>query len=153
LAMTVLFLVLYLCLVEALPLLPFDAETVMRLQIALSPRMALARVLGEPDADDRLFASLSFSGTMTVLAILLNGWGIWRLRVWNPSGEPLMQREVVGEKAAVEPDERVHAAPGKARPVWANPILWREIATRAYGRRPLVVKTAYLVVLGLVCYY
>ena len=27
--------------------------------------------------------------------------------------------------------------------MWANPILWREIRTLAYGRRPLLVKVAY----------
>jgi hypothetical protein len=48
---------------------------------------------------------------------------------------------------------KAHAAPGLARVVWANPILWREIWTRAYGRRPLLVKLAYAVVLVLICYY
>src|SRR5439155_3451722 len=38
------------------------------------------------------------------------------------------------------------------RQVWPNPVLWREIRTRAYGRRPLLVKLAYAVVLGLICY-
>jgi hypothetical protein len=37
--------------------------------------------------------------------------------------------------------------------VWANPILWREIRTLAYGRRPLLVKFAYFIVLGLICYF
>src|SRR5205814_4455386 len=46
-----------------------------------------------------------------------------------------------------------HAAPGKVRTVGRNPILWREVSTRAYGRRPLLVKTAYFVVLGLICYF
>jgi hypothetical protein len=36
--------------------------------------------------------------------------------------------------------------------VWANPILWREIRTRAYGRRPFLVKLAYFVVLAMICY-
>src|SRR5205085_134799 len=49
-------------------------------------------------------------------------------------------------------DPRAHAAPGRVRPVWANPILWREIATLAYGRRPLLIKAAYFLVLSLVCY-
>ena len=39
------------------------------------------------------------------------------------------------------------------REVWANPILFREIATRAYGRRPYLVKIAYFLVLALICYY
>jgi hypothetical protein len=36
---------------------------------------------------------------------------------------------------------------GAARPYrkpWANPILWRELKTRAYGRKPLIIKGAYL---------
>jgi hypothetical protein len=89
-----------------------------------------------------------------LLSVLLNAWGIAYLRIWNPSGEPIMQRESPDEAAAEEKDRlKAHAAPGLARQVWANPILWREIRTRAYGRRPMMVKTAYFVVLGLVCYY
>ena len=48
---------------------------------------------------------------------------------------------------------KAHAAPGTVRQVWANPILWREIRTLAYGRRPLLVKLAYGVVLALICYF
>ncbi|MCF0233827.1 MAG: ATP-binding cassette domain-containing protein, partial [Thermoguttaceae bacterium] len=32
---------------------------------------------------------------------------------------------------------------GKARQVWDNPILWREICTRAYGRKTFVVRVVY----------
>src|SRR4029077_12810899 len=35
----------------------------------------------------------------------------------------------------------------------ATPSLWREIATRGYGRRPLLVKAAYFLVLALIGYY
>src|SRR5262249_4791543 len=47
---------------------------------------------------------------------------------------------------------KAHAAPGTVREVRGNPVLWREIRTRAYGRRPLMVKLAYLFVVGLICY-
>ena len=155
LAMTVLFLVLYLCLVQALSLVSFtnafDASLVRSIQTALDPFMALAQVLDPPQRTQGLSAAGCFGIAMLILSALLNGIGIVMLRVWNPSGEPIMQRELIGAKPT-DP-ERVHAAPGKARPVWANPILWREIITRAYGRRPLLVKTAYFVVLALVCYY
>jgi hypothetical protein len=91
---------------------------------------------------------------MLLLTAFLNGWGILWLRAWNPSGEPIMQRESPEQADAEEKDRlKAHAAPGQVRQVWANPILWREIATRAYGRRPFLVKLAYFVVLGLVCYY
>jgi hypothetical protein len=174
LALTVLFLVLYLCLVEALPFVAslledvpgvspfFDVAIARRWQTALSPFHALAFVtdpgqvistsLTVPgDISDAIDAAWSYGAAALTLTVLLNAWAMARLRVWNPSGEPIMQREVIGATPA-EP-ERIHAAPGKVRPVWTNPILWREIATRAYGRRPLLVKTAYFVVLGLVAYY
>jgi ABC-type Na+ efflux pump permease subunit len=63
-----------------------------------------------------------------------------------------MQREIPEEEE--EKDRaKAHAAPGAEREVWSNPILWREMRTLAYGRRPLLVKIAYLLVLGLICYY
>ena len=39
----------------------------------------------------------------------------------------------------------MHSAGGKTRQVWDNPIVWREIATWAYGRKVLVIRLAYLV--------
>lgn len=42
------------------------------------------------------------------------------------------------------------AGPARRRPVWGNPVLWREVRTWAYGRRVLVLKLGYalLVVLA-----
>lgn len=96
------------------------------------------------------------------LAVLLNLVAIWRVRVWNPS------REVRAATAEAEEAEsiwglteeaaaaaqrakarNVHAAGGKTREVWDNPIIWREIATWAYGRRVLVIRLAYLALVGL----
>jgi ABC-type Na+ efflux pump permease subunit len=163
LALTVLFLVLYLCVVESLSFVAglaeaisaaspyFDTAAALSWQTALNPFRALSRVIDPGEVSAAIDAALLYAASALTLTVLLNAWGMARLRVWNPSGEPIMQREVLGATPA-EP-ERIHAAPGKVRPVWPNPILWREIATRAYGRRPLLVKTAYFVVLGLVGYY
>lgn len=166
LAMTVLFLVMYLCLVHAVSLLPritsnVAASDVRNWQNALEPFLALGEVVDPPLAEnamgiqsreyDGLAAAFPFTIAMAVISILLNGFGIMMLRVWNPSGEPIMQRETP-DGEPTDPD-RIHAAPGEARPVWYNPILWREIVTSAYGRRPLLVKTAYFIVLALVGYY
>lgn len=41
---------------------------------------------------------------------------------------------------------------GKARPVWNNPILWREIRTRAYGRKTFLVGIVYLMLFALSVY-
>jgi ABC-type Na+ efflux pump permease subunit len=167
LALTVLFLVLYLCVVKGLAMLPslsprFTTADVRTWQEWLDPFLALSTV---QDPTALLSAGLSpaygFTLVMIGLSLLLNLWGLLRLRVWNPSGEPIMQRE---QPEDAEDKERtlagdtkarvsVHAAPGALRRVGPNPILWREIYTRAYGRRPLLVKTAYFVVLALICWY
>lgn len=94
-----------------------------------------------------------FAAAMLGVSLLLNGWGIVRLRVWNPSGEPIMQREAPEDADEDKDRARAHAAPGAVRPVWANPILWREVRTRAYGRWPLLVKSAYVLVVGLIAWY
>ncbi len=154
LALTVLFLGLYLSLVQGLGLLilfgaaPHD---VARWQSWLQPFLALNQVLDPPPHDPGLHPAYAYALAMLLGSVVLNGWGMWRLRAWNPSGEPIMQREAPEEERIDR--ARAHAAPGKARPVWPNPILWREIATGAYGRRPLLVKTAYFLVLALVAYY
>ena len=106
-----------------------------------------------------LAPSYGFVLVMLGWCVVLNGVGVWKLRKWNPSGEPIMQRE--GAKAAVDTDESIeeekrakaHAAPGEVRAVWKNPVLWREVRTLAYGRRPLLVKVAFGAVLALIMYF
>ncbi len=39
---------------------------------------------------------------------------------------------------------RIAPAARPYRHAWANPILWRELMTRAYGTRPLIVKGCYI---------
>jgi ABC-type transport system involved in multi-copper enzyme maturation permease subunit len=167
LALTVLFLVLYLCVVNGLTVLPamtpaLSAAQVARWQEWLDPFRAL-RSVQDPTTllDPGLSPAYGFTLVMIALSFLLNLWGLLRLRVWNPSGEPIMQRE---QPEDAEDKERelagdakarasVHAAPGAVRRVGPNPILWRETSTRAYGRRPLLVKTAYFFVLAFICWF
>ena len=47
------------------------------------------------------------------------------------------------------PRRSVHSAGGKVRQVWDNPILWREICTRAYGKKVLVIRLVYWVVFAI----
>ncbi|HVJ85890.1 MAG TPA: ABC transporter permease, partial [Caulifigura sp.] len=68
---------------------------------------------------------------------------ILRVRVWNPS-------QAAFEQAATAAAEAENAATrGVHRKVWDLPILWREIGTRAYGRKMIVIKAAYFVFAGL----
>ena len=52
---------------------------------------------------------------------------------------------------ATEPAKAGEAGVGTApvarrtqRPVWSNPVLWREVRTRAYGRRAILIKLAFV---------
>jgi ABC-type transport system involved in multi-copper enzyme maturation permease subunit len=44
---------------------------------------------------------------------------------------------------------RVVKAAGQWRRPWANPILWRELMTRAYGTKPLIVKGMYILLFAI----
>jgi len=116
-----------------------------------------------------------FLATMLALAAVLNGWAIARVRVWNPSrelrkgkegAEPEPAGSALGAAAALgaagsvaergpadvaerrrsgHVDARVRGASAESRVVWDNPVLWREVRTRAYGRKVLIVRIAYLI--------
>ncbi len=92
-----------------------------------------------------------------VASLLLNSWTILRLRVWNPSREASPRQEetaphLVEDATASAAQANIHAATQKTRPVWDNPILWREVRTWAYGRRMLLVKLAYVAAFAVACY-
>jgi ABC-type Na+ efflux pump permease subunit len=73
--------------------------------------------------------------------IFLNAIAIGRVRVWNPTREIQLSDDNEAEASA-----NVHRAPGKVREVWDNPVLWREVRTRAYGKRAIIIRLAYWVV-------
>lgn len=163
LALSVLFLVLYVGLAQAVGVVGprlspgVDWDTV---RAWLDPFSAMLTVLDPPAGGwSGLAPAYGFVLVMLGWCAVLNGVGVWKLRKWNPSGEPIMQREtpdaVAALDASAEADQRAraHAAPGKAREVWANPILWREIRTLAYGRRPLLVKLAFGTALAFILYF
>jgi len=70
---------------------------------------------------------------------------------------PAARASTPGPQAADQASQRAeallrrsaHAAPGRVRPVWDNPVLWREVATWAYGRRVLAIRFVYLGLVGL----
>jgi hypothetical protein len=112
---------------------------------------------------------------MLGLTVLFNGLAIARVRVWNPSRE-IRHKSAASAEAAVAPggaappaswadlhaaaetarsdhvDARFRQAPADddSRPVWDNPILWREMRTRAYGHKVTIIRVAYVVLFVLV---
>ena len=155
LALTTLFLVLFLGLTQSIAFIPgINPQQALQLRFMLDPFMALQSVLDPLSYSGfAIRPAYSFSLIMVMAAVVLNGWGMFMLRKWNPSGEPIMQREAPEDAGAEEKDRAsAHAAPGPTRNVHGNPILWREIFTRAYGRRPLMIKLAYALALALICF-
>ena len=164
LALSVLAIALYLAGVQAVTAVGprlVDADWATA-QAWLDPFAALRAVLDPPpDGWPGLPPAYGFALVMLGLSAALNAVGLVYLRKWNPSGEPVMQREGPGDdpEANLSADElkqfraKAHAAPGRLRPVTGNPVLWRETRTLAYGRRPLLIKLAYGLVMALVLYF
>jgi ABC-type transport system involved in multi-copper enzyme maturation permease subunit len=156
LALAVLAIVFYLLIVQGIGIIgALATEQSWSLRTAwLDPFTAMLYVLEPPSPEPALPPAYGYAMTMLGLSAALNAFGIWKLRKWNPSGEPVQQREAP-EDTEDNPETRAkaHAAPGTARKVWKNPILWREIRTLAYGRRPLLIKVAYGIVTALICYF
>ena len=127
------------------------------IQLATRPLVAAQNAL--PYVGNAINAFLLLSGLFT---IVLNVIAILRVRVWNPSREvrprTTEQEDVesiwgMTEQSAAAAEKltarNVHSAGGKTRPVWDNPIIWREIATWAYGRKVLAIRLGYLLLVGL----
>ncbi|HUG91312.1 MAG TPA: ABC transporter permease subunit [Planctomycetaceae bacterium] len=97
-------------------------------------------------------ASVAAGGPVLALAglsVVLLGATVLRLRVWNPSRFVFTRPEEQADdiQAADRPK-----APIPARHIWSNPVIWREIRTRAYGRKTVVITLAYLVLAGVAWY-
>jgi ABC-type transport system involved in multi-copper enzyme maturation permease subunit len=90
------------------------------------------------------------------ISVLLNAVAIAFVRAWNPVREVQAQ---TGDERQTELDVRdeihtaadrraiqLHGAGGKVRPVWDNPVLWREVRTWAFGKKILIIRLAYFAV-------
>jgi ABC-type transport system involved in multi-copper enzyme maturation permease subunit len=161
LAMTALAIVLWLLAGEAVSRGTFGPTPggvpASRLGEALSPARAIlaaARPAPEPVAvfsgapllGDSAQVFMAFAAG---LVVLLNGLAILCVRIWNPTRE---LRLITDDERDDSPAARaaagqsIHAAPGRLRQVWDNPILWREVCTWAYGKKVLVVRVVYLAI-------
>ena len=98
---------------------------------AISPARSLFAALA-PSGGQMLLPFLGLCGGMIVVS---SGWAIARARRWNTVEQ--LRPSVAGNLAA--------GGRGPAREVWSNPVLWREIRTRAHGRAIIAVRIAWLV--------
>jgi len=114
----------------------------------LNPYAALNQLV-DPFATIRGTGVIQVSGLKSVVMLLalstiLNVTTTLSLRHWNT----LRYSRPREEKEAATGESRV-----KTRQIWSNPVLWREICTRAYGKKMLAIKAAYLLLSGFLFYF
>ncbi|HEX6987251.1 MAG TPA: ABC transporter permease [Planctomycetaceae bacterium] len=136
LAIGVIGVVAFLGLVELLVALLGAGSPAGRVVGLFDPYRAMVPVLN-PFADAGRIASAAVPALL-VLAAAVNAVTLRRLRVWNP---PRHAHEIV---KTAERETAVERTAARSREVWDSPILWREIRTRAYGRKVAVIKAAYI---------
>jgi hypothetical protein len=136
-------------LVAALGSHSFAGASIERWSGCLSPVRGMMETLaGESSASQSLPIVGHPSWGYLLLAVatsaLLLSFGVVKMRAWNPRGEPIQQREASDNPAADV---------GAFRRIWDNPVLWREIRTFAYGRRPILIKVGYVLVFAILLWW
>jgi ABC-type transport system involved in multi-copper enzyme maturation permease subunit len=150
LSTSVLGVVVFLGLLESLiAIAPPDSAAADWLAV-FSPYRALVGIMS-PLADESAIgvgavSALDSIVALGLLAAIMSGVSIQRLRVWNPSRSVFIQPETTTDESAGGELRQVV----RHRRIWSNPVIWREIRTRAYGRRMIVIKLAYLVMAAFV---
>ncbi len=116
---------------------------------ALDPYRAIFAVINplaaQPGVQTPAVGAMAPVACLLGLATALTAFTVFRVRVWNPSQAAFEQAAT----AAAEAENAPTAARRVHRKVWDLPILWREIGTRAYGRKMIVIKAAYFLFAGL----
>jgi hypothetical protein len=64
------------------------------------------------------------------------------MRVWNPSRE--FHQSAAESTTATDEEDATPAPPRVHRTVWSQPVIWREMRTRAYGKRMIWIKLSYV---------
>jgi ABC-type Na+ efflux pump permease subunit len=106
------------------------------LSAAASPLASLSPATSRGVA---MYTGWALLGSLVVLA-----FGVWKVRVWNPSREVRLKTP----EPETSEDAQIQDSPSSwkvraPRPVWKNPILWREVRTWAYGRKVVVIRVAF----------
>ena len=86
--------------------------------------------------------------TLLTLSVALSTVTILKMRVWNPSRE--FHQSAVESTPGTETEDLTPAAPRVHRHVWNQPVIWREMRTRAYGRRMIWIKLSYVLMVMMI---
>ncbi len=135
LAISVLGMVLFIGLVEAG--VAFTGPVLSYWIGLLNPFRAMMLVLDPLGPAGGAFP-INYIAALLGLTVVLNAAAILRLRVWNPSRSLFVPPKADDIDAAT--------GKGKVRTVWTNPVIWREMRTKAYGRKIFAIKLAYLAI-------
>lgn len=122
--------------------------------IAISPVRAILAAarpaIVEPSSFDVVGNGVTWYLLVSLIAAeALNLLSVVMVRVWNPNREARAGATTVASPEETAERERIHGKAGSGRTVWANPILWREVMTAAYGRKLILIRLAYLLIFGL----
>ena len=140
LAISLIGIVLFLGIVEGLVAIFGDLSSTGLYVGTLNPFRAMLRVLDPLNTSGGItFVSVAMKsvGSLALLALAIIVITIMRVRVWNPS-------RTLGDMATLDEKDRGVSRP--PRPVWNSPVIWREMMTKAYGRKVIVIKLAYVVI-------
>ena len=157
LAISVLGVVLFVAIAEGMVTLWGTGSTIGFWASKASPYRALLQVLNPLTASRSGVATVSAAESVCLmlgLAGALSTYTVSRLRVWNPS-QQLRQSSL--EPLQIEKSASAQAVPTASaskdhRSVWDNPVTWKEIVTRGYGRKVVVIKLAYVLLAALIGY-
>ncbi|MCR9197435.1 MAG: ABC transporter permease [Planctomycetaceae bacterium] len=154
LAISVLGVVLFVAVVEGVVVISGANSAVGSWVAAASPYRALLGVLSPLSRSGSGVAEVSAMSSVVILlamAGLLSSYTVIRLRVWNPS--QLLKQSATEEESTDEKQQAAAAAAStgrKHRQVWVNPVTWKEIVTRGYGRKVIFIKLAYILLAALI---
>ncbi|MEI8020219.1 MAG: ABC transporter permease subunit [Schlesneria sp.] len=107
---------------------------------AMNPFRAMLRVLDPLNTSGgKNYESIAMisAGFLAALALTIIVLTILQVRIWNPS-------RTLGDMATLDEKDRGVSRP--PRPVWNSPVIWREMMTKAYGRKVIFIKLAYIVI-------
>jgi len=94
-----------------------------------------------------------FLAVCVAAIVMANIVAVARVRAWNTVQEMRRQPEASGAarsagSAVAGSAASLSAVRRPSRTVWDNPVLWREICTRAHGKALLLVRLAWLLLLA-----